>query len=373
MASSVASCLTPASASTPPSSVDLPPSYAAFLTTPVADTFASRIREETVSFVGAALRGVQSPRKRKSRCADGQGGHRPLLDDDPKPVKRRRLHKIGKAVDAVLAAGVPENCCRRECFRLFSVEEILSRKAVRAAREWVDADAHLRGEVVRSRSGSGLAGGVAGTGEGGRRTRQNYVWRVKGQTVCAKMFALWHGVCKDTLYRKSARTKPLTGVVPDVVRHGNFRRPRHGKGRSDCATWLGQLFERLAEPFPQHSVRSRQSGEVRTKQFLPTGLFATLQSVYDYYTTSEAARQPPVAPVSFVTFRRAWLQQFFQVRSGAISSGSASCRGGRRWCGWTSSVWRDVWLRRRSLDTLAPLLLSPWLIVSGRVGVGHGP
>ena len=313
--SSVASCLSPLNVDTSVSVSDLPPSYISFLSTPSAEASSRRVREETVRFLGASLDAVDSPRKRKSSCSDGAGGHRILGEDSPKPAKRRKLDKIGRAVDSAIGAGVPDHCCRRECFRLFSTEELLARKAVRAARKWSDADSDLQAEVVRCRDPRQGERQTPVPNEPGKRTRQNYVWVVKGHTVCANMFALWHGVCKDTLYRKSAKTKGLTGVVPTVVHHGNFRRPRYGKGRKDCAAWLGQLFGRLAEPFPQHMARSRQSGEVRTREFLPTGLFATLQSVYDYYVTSAAARQPPSTPVSFVTFRRAWLQQFFQVSS----------------------------------------------------------
>lgn len=56
------------------------------------------------------------------------------------------------------------------------------------------------------------------------------MWVVRGRTVCANMFALWHGVCKDILYRKLAKTKGLTGAVLDVVHHGNFGRPYYRKG-----------------------------------------------------------------------------------------------------------------------------------------------
>ena len=326
--SSVASCSSPLNVDTSVSVSGLPPSYISFLSTPSAEGSSCRVREETVRFLGATLDAVDCPRKRKSSCSDGAGGHRILGEDSPKPAKRRKLDKIGRAVDSAIGAGVPDHCCRRECFRLFSVEELLARKAVRAARKWSDADSDLQAEVVRCRDPRQGERRTPIPIESGKRTRQNYVWAVKGHTVCANMFALWHGVCKDTLYRKSAKTKGLTGVVPNVVHHGNFRRPRCGKGRKDCAAWLGQLFGRLAEPFPQHTARSRQSGEVRTREFLPTGLFATLQSVYDYYVTSAAARQPPSTPVSFVTFRRAWLQQFFQVSAAPSNNGMfVGCRG----------------------------------------------
>lgn len=173
--SSVASCLSPLNVDTSVSVSDLPPSYISFLSTPSAEANSRRVREETVRFLGASLDAVDSPRKRKSSCSDGAGGHRILGEDSPKPAKRRKLDKIGRAVDSAIGAGVPDHCCRRECFRLFSAEELLARKAVRAARKWSDADSHLQAEVLRCRDPRQGERQTPVPNEPGKWTRWNYV------------------------------------------------------------------------------------------------------------------------------------------------------------------------------------------------------
>ena len=77
----------------------------------------------------------------------------------------------------------------------------------------------------------------------------------------------------------------------------------------------------MSQPLPHKTVKG-SNGEERTREFLPSGLFSTLQDVYDYYcghvlsgmdaqvdTTQPVERRP----ASFQTFRRAWLSNFFQV------------------------------------------------------------
>ena len=77
----------------------------------------------------------------------------------------------------------------------------------------------------------------------------------------------------------------------------------------------------MSQPLPNKTIRG-QNGEERTREFLPSGLFKTLQDVYDYYcghvlsevqSTVDSTHPVERRPASFQTFRRAWLSNFFQV------------------------------------------------------------
>lgn len=296
--SSTASCGTGGNASVGTLFRDLPPSYRAHLSTPPIDAEASLIRDEARSFVEASLQDTYSPRKKRSRCSDGEGGLRTVHEDSPKQKKRRKETRIDSKVQAVREAGHPESCCPLNCCRYITAEQLVARAACKASMDFKKRNEEIIDDVLRCRVGPG-------------RRRQDFEWRILGRKVCTPVYALWQGVHLRTLRRKCRKARTLSGVVPSLKPHGNCRRPRQGKGRHDCAKWLQDMFARLAEPFPDRQTRSRQTGEVRTKEFLPTGLFATLQSVYDHYVGANGSLHKPV---SYVTFRRAWLQRHFQVR-----------------------------------------------------------
>ncbi len=316
---------------------DLPDELAQHLATPCPES-SLNVREEVSSTLSCLLQKMTSPRKKRARRFGPDGQYRDCGEHSPKKIKRRVFTKVDKAVRDTCASGIPTECCELGCCDEVGLEDVMARNVLRKALPWNAGEQTLLAEVLRCRDRAS-----------GRR--QSFTWRLGNKVVCKRMFCLWHGISDTTLRRKTGAVRNSTGVLPVLRAHGNWRKVRHGKGRTDCADWLGRLFARIAEPFPNLSVRSAQSGALRTKEFLPTGLFATLQSVYDHYTASTPS------PVSYVTFRRAWLQHHFQVSRHTLGLGSVvfgtECR--------CESVFDEC-----RHDVVTANLLTPPLLFCGR-------
>ena len=132
-----------------------------------------------------------------------------------------------------------------------------------------------------------------------------------GYHVCGAAFAAAYGLAADTLttYKKEVRGG---GAVARRASHGNQDCHRLSSGGEDCAGWLSSLFGLSAQAMPHKVSRSASTGETRTTEFLPSGVFPTLHSVYQYYASGVEARQR--TPVAFSTFRRIWQEQYWEVR-----------------------------------------------------------
>lgn len=140
--------------------------------------------------------------------------------------------------------------------------------------------------------------------------------RLFGKPVCARAFASAHGETTRTFSRRKAIVDTAVG---DHVSHRVAFRPRQhrlGLRREDCSDWLRDTLSSMAQPLPNKTVRG-PGGEERTREFLPTGMFSTLNDVYQYYC-GHVLSQPDsdgveTRPASFQTFRRAWVTNYFQV------------------------------------------------------------
>ena len=199
-------------------------------------------------------------------------------------------------------------CCRAYCLRDVDKRAIIARSALWGAKE----------VGQRRRDILALIAWCKVWAQGGDA---HYVLRVFGKPVCARAFANAHGEHQRSFFRRKCQLQNAVGDhVPLSVA---CRRPRERPGcrRDDCAAWLRDTLSRMSQPLPNKTIRG-QNGEERIREFLPSGLFKTLQDVYDYYCGHVLSEvQSPVdsthpverRPASFQTFRRAWLSNFFQV------------------------------------------------------------
>jgi hypothetical protein len=242
---------------------------------------------------------IASPRKKRHRCGNTPGGSKKYIpEDEPKKEEKQMLDRVEQALNSIKEA--PRHCCRNNCSAKLqhSLKTIRFRAAAMAALPYAERGMHLEAAVSACRVAQGQA-------------RQEFHFRVPGgdDIVCKKYFCFFHNIGEATLGRIEAKIKESSGVIPGDTAHGNFGRRRPGKGRQDCAQWMQRLFEDIAEPKPNRVVVKH--GEKRTKEFLPSSIFATFDSVFRFY--KEAYRKRDAYPVSFPTFRRAWIQHHFQV------------------------------------------------------------
>lgn len=201
-------------------------------------------------------------------------------------------------------------CCRAYCLRDVDKRAIVARSALWGAKE----------VGQRRRDLLALIAWCKVWAQGGDA---HYVLRVFGKPVCARAFANAHGEHQRSFFRRKSQLQNAIGDhVPQRVAH---RRPggRPGCRRDDCAAWLRDTLSRMSQPLPHKTVKG-SNGEERTREFLPSGLFTTLQDVYDYYcghvlsdvdAPLDSTHPVERRPASFQTFRRAWLSNFFQVCS----------------------------------------------------------
>jgi broad specificity phosphatase PhoE len=241
---------------------------------------------------------LSSPRRKRHRCGNTPGGSKRFVPDgEPKRDEKQMLERVEKALDAVKE--LPKDCCRRNCMQLkHSLTAVRYKAAAMAALPFEERNKRLEACVSACRVDQGPC-------------RQEFHFRVPGAdaVVCRKYFCFYHGISEATLGRMETKMKETSRVIPSERAHGNRGRWRPGKGRQDCAEWMQKLFADVAEPKPNRVVV--QHGEERTKEFLPSGIFATFDSVFQYYL--DGCRRRDANPVSFPTFRRAWIQHHFQV------------------------------------------------------------
>lgn len=144
----------------------------------------------------------------------------------------------------------------------------------------------------------------------------HYELRLFGRPLCARAFACAHGESLRTFHKRRAAVDTAIGdTVPRAVAFKTAHR-RPGLRGEDCAQWLRETLSVMAQPLPNKTVRGPE-GDERTREFLPSGMFSTLNDVYQYYrghVLSQPDRHGVEArPASFQTFRRAWLANYFQV------------------------------------------------------------
>lgn len=194
-------------------------------------------------------------------------------------------------------------CCRGYCLRDVNKRTIIARATIWGAKE----------VAQRRRDLMDLTAWCKVWAQGGD---PHYELRLFGKPVCARAFACAHGETARTFARRRAEVDTAIGDhVPNKVAF----RPRGGRiglRREDCAKWLQDTLSTMAQPLPNKTVRSA-TGEERTQEFLPTGVFSTLNDVYQYYCghvlSLSDSNGVETRPASFQTFRRAWREIFFQV------------------------------------------------------------
>ena len=199
-------------------------------------------------------------------------------------------------------------CCRAYCLRDVDKRAIVARSTIWGTKE----------VEQRRRDLLALIAWCKVWAQGGE---SHYVLRVFGKPVCARAFANAHGEHQRSFFRRKNEVDRAVGdVVPAKVARRSPR-VRPASRRDDCAAWLCDTLSKMAQPMPHKTIKG-SNGEERTCEFLPSGLFGTLQDVYDYYcgrvlsqtgTTGDPADMVEARPASFQTFRRAWLSKFFQV------------------------------------------------------------
>ena len=257
-----------------------------------------KVYKEMVEFVAKQVADMYSPRLRKT---EGKG------PKDPKRNVRDLLKRVQKVCQESV---MPDNCCPEKCFEKFNAKQIFYRRMHIAAKHYAKRKDDLSA-VVKT------------CWQRGRANRDDYEWVAGGLIVCRTFFVYYQNVGSTTLQKVCNDTKSRSGLIGSQNSHGNWRRKRPGKGRQDSAAWMQALFANVAQSRPNDSIC--RGGETRAREFLPTAIFRTFQAVYQYYRhqfRSEEGKQP----VSFATFRQAWLQHHFQVTQ------FWKCLASVRWC-----------------------------------------
>lgn len=241
-----------------------------------------KVYVEMVEFVTMEVAEIFTPRVRKTKDK---------AQSDPKKNVRNLLERVEKVCRESVW---PENCCSRKCWEKFGAKAVKYRRMHLAAMSYAKRNKDHSAAAQACRVESGV-------------DRDDYEWSAQGEVVCRNFFLHFHNIgSSSTLQKLCNDTKSRSGLIGLQNVHGNWRRQRPGKGRQDCAAWLQDLFSTVAQPRPNSSVC--REGETRAREFLPSAIFRTFQSVFDYYVGKQEGN-----PVSFVTFRRAWLQHHFQV------------------------------------------------------------
>ena len=249
---------------------------------------------------------IASPRRKRQRSKEKNtpGGSKSYVEqDEPKKEERTLLQRVEKKLGMRLEP--PTVCCGKNCCKDTRINpEIVKYR--------IAAEAALPPDERRKRIQETISHCRVKVGP----NRQVLQYRVPipgGQLdVCRTFFIYYHNISSNTLNRNLAAVKSLSGLIPEDKMHGNTGKQKPGKGRQACAQWMRMLFDSVAEPKPNQVVI--RGGEERTKEFLPSGIFGTLDSVYMYYKSAFAEREASEGPVSYMTFRRAWLQHHFQVK-----------------------------------------------------------
>lgn len=235
---------------------------------------------EMVNYVGMEVESAAPPRQRIIKGKE---------QDDPKKEVKAVLKRVKKT-----ARGDSLRCvCKRGCLEAFNAKEVMYRRMHLAAkgqsRRSDDLMVQINGCLVKVGNHS------------------DYEWAAGNRSVCREFFAHYMYTSPTTLQNLCDRAKAGSGMIGTQNKHGNLGKVRPGKGREDAASWLQELFQDVAQQRPDKTIS--RGGETRAVEFLPSTIFSTLGSVYDHYKEEHSGDNT----VSFPTFRRAWLQQHFQV------------------------------------------------------------
>ena len=197
-------------------------------------------------------------------------------------------------------------CCGAYCLRDIDKRAIIARSAIWGAKE------------VEQRRRDLLAL-IAWCKVWGQGADPHYVLRVFGKPVCARAFANAHGEHQRSFFRHKSRLEDAVGDHVPLKSARRFGGARPGCRRADCASWLRETLSKMSQPVPHKTVRG-PDGQERTCEFLPLGVFATLQDVYNYYcghVLSEVEAPEGRTPLverrlaSFTKFKCVWLANFF--------------------------------------------------------------
>ena len=266
----------------------MPPSLSAFLEwvlhsgPPEARSGAQHLRDRLSH---------RQPRLCQAHYSDG----RPVADGVPKAEESRLIGRLDNAYAKVvkMASG---GCCAQKCLGKLDKTRLVVQALCHQAEEFQSR----KTEVSRAAKEH-----VVEDGQGNKVVAH----RVQGVLVCATAFGVSRGVSAATVsrHRKGAKETDFVESRPHASR--GVLRPT--VGAQESAEWMEKFFGRFAQPFPHKATRSHQTGEGRTQHFLPSRLFSTFSSVYEEY--KKACCETNKAPVSFNTFRRAWLSAHFEV------------------------------------------------------------
>jgi hypothetical protein len=263
-----------------------------------------RVFNEMLATVRFEYGKIASPRKKRQRRKEKNtpGGSKSYVDpDEPKKEEKTMLERVANKLRNPLE--LPHVCCSKHCCsdNRFSSNIVKYRIAGDAALQPDERRSRIQAIVSQCRVKPG-------------QNRQEFQYKVPipggHLPVCRNFFLFYYNIALSTLNRMQSSVKGISGMIREEKVHGNAGRRKPGKGRQDCAEWMRMLFDDVAEPKPNHVVV--RDGVHRTKEFLPSGIFGTLDSVFNYYKSAFAGNDE--TPVSYMTFRRAWLQHHFQVR-----------------------------------------------------------
>lgn len=247
-------------------------------------------------------------RKRRAYKRGSSGSHLSLTSDAPKTATLKaagRTLRYFNTTHRYLLDLEREawKCCRGYCLKDVNKRMIIARAAIWGAKE----------VTQRRRDLMDLTAWCKVWAQG---DDPHYELRLFGKRVCSRAFACAHGETARTFSRRKVDVD--TAVGDHIPKKVAFRARGHRVGirREDCSGWLRDTLSAMAQPLPNKTVRGA-TGEERTREFLPTGVFSTLNDVYQYYC-GHILSQPDndgveMRPASFQTFRRAWLTNFFQV------------------------------------------------------------
>lgn len=253
----------------------------------------------------------QLPKRRKlsyARSSSGTSGMVPLAPEAPltatlKVAGRTRRYFRSTCLYLLELERQGWRCCRGYCLKDVDKRMIIARATIWGAKDLAQRRRDLMNLIAWCKVWA-------------QDQDPHYELRLFGKPVCARAFACAHGERLRTFYRRRADVDAAIGDT--IPRKVAFRPPRHRPGvrREDCSEWLRDTLSVMAQPLPNKTVTG-PDGEERTREFLPSGMFSTLNDVYQYYCGHVLAQPDSCGeetrPASFQTFRRAWLANYFQV------------------------------------------------------------
>ena len=245
------------------------------------------VGQEAVSGINSKLFTAKPWRKRKDRD-----------ESDPTKSGERAEKRTRKTFFKIKAHVEGSPCCKENCVGKLTPGVVLSLASNAAAESFQERSTRLDQALQACCANPDVP-------------HKQFEYRVLGQRVCQSAFAFYHGVTQSTVSRKCGEQLKRSGVLPRNTVHAKFGTTAPSEGREDCAEWLHGVLVPLAQPFPQHTIHDKRTGEVKTKELLPSGLFHNMRSVYDHYVGTTTAQGR--TPVSYCTFLRAWEERHYQV------------------------------------------------------------